>query len=1027
MAKAEAMSAALPDGSSSRSERRAYLFRQIVSHLAASEDWPRLFDLIENRGFLADQAEAFGDFGPSTDDMENHAVPAALRLADWDRFLHFSLLALNLRGLAEALTDPRILQALAQGGQHALAQGAAARLAEPVRRASARASLAMEDSSQLLQQVTEDLDAAPAPDPEGREEAATALCAIARSLGPDLQDRWEAWIDRLIQVPADARRIWRALAESWLERGDPDAPGLWQALEKVDDPQALLEFAPSRLGRLRTADPAAVLGYLQALFGEDSHRWQAAALFLGQWVEHDEAAAFALWEKLAAASPVPWSAALADAGRGLFGRLGPERLERLAGAVNDPATRAALYVVALEHRPVDRLAAAALDAVQRIPGPEERLHWSLRYLAARPPGAEVRGQVGAVLHYLADLRYLAPAPDLARYLDLVARFHPQELRYEVENALWSPAGKPEILRTLVERAEEQEVLRNVLEHAERYAAAVAPTEAEGFQLRGEVLIRVACRLCLVQGGLQFLPQAVERLLPEEEDELRSSLARALAEATEADPPPAERLRQICDGIHDPRRRLLARLEALPPADRPKDLLQPASLYQATASIAALEDERLGLSALLDRPLQLQELAARTVSRMRDRERQNQALLRLAWHALGFESSFFGKRQDRAAAIELVRGSLAVGSDLRLAALTPEIARLGAQRGGSLAVAEFQEAARRLLSLDTVPWPRRLAALEAVLADAASVLDSPKRVAAVVETVARLPAEMEDGAAREEVRRLWHEVLPRLVALADRLPDKTAQTLARSLRAGAQAAAGSSRSVLELCLASPEERRLRAERLLREESPDPDVLRALPFLLARFGRPSGLEPEVLSAVERLPADASRDELCLRLIRHGWVRSETAERLAGLVQGPDLQVEARVWLGLQPGPGSPAGDSWLQDLAALVSRGGADPSDPAFEPLLARLWQQDPEKSEQALGQAVVEALPAGGRARGEAALRLWLHAHLSPRPGLPQPERLRRCADLEGVMRRALDLSPGPSTQEVPEPPVDFSQEASILA
>lgn len=958
-----------------------------MSHLTDDEDWPRLFDLIENRGFLARQAEVCGDFEASTGDVEAYAVPAALGLRDWNRFLHFSLLAVNLRGLAEALANPAVLRALAQGGQLALARGATARLANPVQRAAARATLAAscrdheETFQELLRNVGRDLEEV-APDAEIREEIVAALGAIARSLGADLQHAWRSWIARLVPEAPARRRIWRAVAESWLERRDPAAPGLWEALRAIGEAETLLELAPGALGGLTLEDPGGTLERLLSLFPEGSaERWQAAALFLARRARHDPDEAVALWQRLASASPVPWSAALVEAAGGLVGLLPRD------DSVADPTTRAALAVAALEHRRDARLASLALEAVQQISDPVPRLHWSLRYLAACPRSEEVARPVGAVLRYLAEIRYDAPARDLARYLDLVAEDLPKELRYEVENVLWSPAGRPETLRTLVENAMQPDALRNILEHAERYAAAVAPTEAEGFQLRGEILILAACRLCTLKGDLKALDTAAERLLPEEEDELRSSLARALADAPEAH----ELVREVCDGIYDRRLRLLTRLECLNPQHRPGDILAPAALYAALASVAALEDERLALAALLDSPLQLRELAARTVARIRDRERQNQALLHLADHALAFEADAFGKRQDRAAAVELVRGSLAIGSDGRLAALTPEIARLGARRGGSLAVAELQEAARRLLGLAAVPWPRRLAALERLLSYFPSLFESDRRAAAVLETLARLPAEL------DEVRRHWHEALPLLVAATDRLEPKAARALGPAFRAGAEAAPGLARSFLELCLLPREERVRRSQEIL-EQSPPAAALEALPYLLA-WGEPrEATAPGVLQAVQKLPAGVERDEICLRLLRHGWVPAGTREPLAALVQDEDRLTEAHLWL-------DPHAPSWLPDLARLVVRGGADLFDPVFEPLLPCLGEQPSPQREEILGRAALDALRSGGRGRGETALRLWLHALLPPRPGVPQPERLKRCTDLQSLLERALALAP----------------------
>src|SRR3954466_3088689 len=164
-------------------EQREYQFRRIVAHLSEAEAWPKIFDLLETKPFLADQADHFGGFEPSGADVERHAVPAAIRLADWNRFLRYASVALNLRGLAESLAEPDILRALVRDGRLRLARDVVDRLSDPLRRTQARSVLASACRSRsdllpdLLRSVEEDLeDAAPTP---------TALAAIARSLGPE--------------------------------------------------------------------------------------------------------------------------------------------------------------------------------------------------------------------------------------------------------------------------------------------------------------------------------------------------------------------------------------------------------------------------------------------------------------------------------------------------------------------------------------------------------------------------------------------------------------------------------------------------------------------------------------------------------------------------------------------------------------------------------------------------------------------------------------------------------------------------
>jgi len=979
-----------PDPEEGRQAQRAYRFRHLIAHLSGSRDWPRLFELVEQRAFLADQADWFGGFERPGEDVEEHVLRAAIEARDWERFVRFAAVAANLRALAEDLVDPDILRALAAGERVVLARDLAARLTDPLERAEAHAVIASACRrsdpvfGELLQVISRTLQAA-----EEAERRSPALIVIARQLGPELDTLWPVCIPRLAPAPEDADLVWQAVTAAWLDRGDIQAPGLWRALAEIRNPYLILEATPERLAELGPDDPEEVLDNLRPLLGADEDvRRRAVSLFLGRLAESRPKEALAAWEDWTKSEEIPWSAALVEACRGVVVRLDPDRLEELCASMEDVSARAALRIVDLESRPDERRAASALAVLQEAP--DDCLHWSLRYAAsgASEPEGELRRKLGSIAGYLYELRYEAPPRDLRLFLDLVARLRPDELKAHLEGVVWSPASSPEMLLTLGSETESERLAELLLENAERYAAAVAPTAVEGFQLRKDLLIQTAARLCFFRGNTEILDGAIGRLLPEEEDELRTVLA------------PRLRSREIAEGIRDRRRSLLTLLETIPPRDANRDLLAARSLYAAVARVDAIEDELRALSTLLQIPLDLSELADKQIGAIRDPGIRLQALLRLAWHSIAFQESFYGGRPDRTAAIEMVRSAFTADTDARLVDLTPQVAELGAQVGGARAVAELQEAARRLVRLDSVPWQERLEALERLLARIPSLFlvsgdrRGAKRAAEVLEALARLPFQSDAGAAQEEFHSRWHEVLPIVVTVLDRLPDKPAGRVRRILQSMLSFPVPPvQKRVFELCVLPPEERLREIDRRLRKPDLDPEEARAIPYLLAARA------PERISlALERLPADAERDNSVLRLVRNGWLPFEQITALQPLLSSPEARQRLEVW-------SSQDAETWCSALAALSARGEVDPAAPGDEPLVRRLWERSSPEHLQVLARSVLDALRTGGRQRGEAALRLWLHAWLAPKLGAAQREPQRLAEGLGSSLRLALELAP----------------------
>jgi hypothetical protein len=173
---------------------RSHAWRNLLSHLSAAGETARLFDLLEKKPFLADQVEGLRGFQASGDDLENHALPAAIAARDWQRFLHYAAVALNFRGLAEDLAAPEILRALARAGRIDLALDAAGRLPDSFGQAQALAAVASgcEDGTtrekvlRLLEGRLDDL----ALEAGATTGYAETLTALAREVGPDLSDRW---------------------------------------------------------------------------------------------------------------------------------------------------------------------------------------------------------------------------------------------------------------------------------------------------------------------------------------------------------------------------------------------------------------------------------------------------------------------------------------------------------------------------------------------------------------------------------------------------------------------------------------------------------------------------------------------------------------------------------------------------------------------------------------------------------------------------------------------------------------------
>jgi hypothetical protein len=735
-----------------------------------------------------------------------------------------------------------------------------------------------------------------------------------------------------------------------------------------------------------------------------------------------------------------WDADLLQVGASLWPRLSDEELQELASELDDATSEAVLRILVLEGRRDQSSFEEALSILPAVLDGAARTSLSLRVLAAAPPAfaPEVRRHLNEVLARFAELQYAIPPSDLLCALDLVARHLPHRLRRAVEGALAAPGTGPVTLRILAGESQEDALLGELFERAETYAAMVAANAAEGFGLRGDVLVLLACRRIQRSRDLVVFDDAAKRLLPEEEDRLRAAAARALGSDV------SQLTKSLCQGIRDRRLQLQARLEVLPDGADPGDLVAPVALYRAAARLGPIEDELQALGGLLPEPRQPARLAEDHFEGMRSLGRRVEALADLARHALRYQARRFPpERQDRPAAILPLKEALGiVESDDWLVSLTSELVTIGSHLGPREAVAEVQEAFERVAGLE--PWERREEVLIGVVGlldplfldggPAAPLVHVPesvrrRRAAEVVLWVLGLPDRMGDTVAGGHFQRRWHRFLPCLTTIGEHLEPPTRTWRQRTdslLRRSPSIASALRRSALrarswnphheelfDLCLASPAERLRHADALASRvgESGDQEVVRGLSWLLTRSA-PERV-PSVVSCLEGGPG---RDRTILELVRNAPLPGRAARELIPLLS-PTGQAQhwGLVWLGLRDEI-SVSAHRWVESSAALLATGGLDPGNPASAAVRRRLWTLLSRDEVATLAAAALGTLKLGGQPAGERAARIFLNAYVQPRLGEEaSTEAQRRHADMQRALERAGRLG-----TRAEAPPLDTS-------
>jgi hypothetical protein len=988
-----------------RDDKSTYLYTSLIRHLYDAHAWSRLFELVETKHFLAHKADFFATFQPILDDLEIYVIPAAIATGNWNRFLLYTLISNNLRNLSENLGEPRVFALLLANGQQSLAEDLARRspaALRPEMYAAIAAELSRDDPqySKLLRVIVEDIASLPAPRDLSDAKARTTLLAkVVFYLGLEFIAPHERFLKTIEAWPEFKSSIWIAAAQGYLARGI-ELSYFWEAVRRIDNSQALVDLLPRSV--LEASEPLSPYQLLEDLeflpIQDDAVFWYTWMASLARQARYDPQGCMELWHDFTSDRRVPWSPELVELGRDFLSCFPPAEIEELYLSM-DPLARVTLRTVILEANPDLQKAEAAYWSLQDLPWNPGRIHWTLRYLLARPsePVTRTRSEALSTLRRLSSSLESLSSLDLARVLDVTSRYLPKEVSSQLRLLAKSRHLSARFLE-IAGHSRSIDVLETIRLHANELADDLAPAASR--QRIYEALLRLTnLKICCLWGDAASLGASLSLLDAKHADELCAEVAEALALKGYL-----QQAREACDKIKQPSLRLRTFLSVLPPDLVPPDLLTPRKLYEAAAS-TRLSDREVALFTDLARNTAKQDYVRRYLVATNERgEHPRDASFHFPLRFQKEVTRFVVDDPEPDPARHL--------RQIRKALIDLHHSRLSDARFHATQILST------ILMMSSISWPAKRQVIEWLLAMIEEVnrkenvsVSTHRLLAQAVESIARLPSEILDPEIRKVIQADWHEVFPLLIAFVERQPEQvrdhlrvglvsSLESLSRRLRRKLSNAPDRTSDspntfvlhrwarhlvdegshlhtplppkqleMIELCLGDTEAREWKARSLLFQTRPDLPVLRACALLLTRD------RPQLVELIaSRWMAPESRDDLCLSLIRSGACPRGHATTLSSFISDPATSLEARIWLDLQSSTDDFS--TGLACFAQLVSDFGIDPVDPSFQTVFYRIWAEMPKQATSHLAESVQVALRGGDRQRREAALVLWLHAFLA---------------------------------------------------
>lgn len=971
-----------------------------------------LFETLETQHYLANSVEKLGGIETLARILEKYATRAAIRRRDWRRFIHFSLLALNLRRFPESLLEPEILQALCIKNNRGLVNDLIQQISDPYSRFWAFTTMVRTTSrhnrydKKLIDHLQDSFfNLEPTTDSTQADWLFRGF-QIYKSIERLMEEKHVAhWLTLFAHDESRKNIIRVEAAASFLKQDERLTEISYGYLEKailgLDEARFL---APGILGFEK--EPFIELLELLGSTAKPEFAWLLALTWIA--IKTSESKSPVVWDHCLTHLPLPEDAAWLETCEQDLAHLDDEQRLSLYRKLTDARQKAMLATLMQSINPDPHNLERAFRDIQALEPDEAAVPCYLKLLRTYDFVNDRQGAriFRALSNWLYEIRYAMEPKLLNDYLRLFQAYNPKKLLREFDNMLWSPSTGASVLRYLAEHTTSDQLRTRIFEKAERFALTVCDSEAEAFELRCELFHRTVPKLCLKQDGLEPLNQAVERLLPEEEDDLYAVTFETFIEVNRPD-----LAEKVVARISNPRLVLTARLriEKSMASIRGQDQAHRGPLdipyiYRSVTNNDRFAWETRILEDMARSPEQTDSRVADHALTIKDKNVHARAMIHLACHGLVHQKATYRKSlQDLQGAIRFMRPSVLAASS-GLLPLIPEIIAIGTQMDGNRAYHEYREGFIRLFSSEEGTAEQRCHIFQKLLAmlrqeaklviEKKSSLDKSQMIR-IFECLVDLP---ELKTAAMHVRNNWHLLLGPLMATLHMLPTdlgKRPLQLAKKRSKKWHWLPKNTSAVVGRWFDSNRHGSGLQESTFQHIKDDTEV-----YLYRQLAEGAD---RILDTLAKMPPGKAKDQWCIPLVRYGWLDDEPSQKVLNWIQDPD-------WKNLLCVEGAfPMADlAWVDKLIATV-KDGFDPFETEHWPQIRRLWQlqDDPRTQEQSLhrlAQAVLANLEENGTQRAERMLLLWLNLYLAPKLGTVKDTQDAYRA-IEAAIRKAGNLVP----------------------
>lgn len=775
----------------SRSDQNSLL--ALTRYYIQAGQYDELTDLIDGGVFFVLKERAYG-IETLSEDLENYIIPATIQKRDWNHFSRYVTLDINLKELAERLSQDVILKALVKNGRTEFAHHIINQINDPLNRAVSRSVVLdalnkwkqNEENGSLLfaiqKHLEEDLREAASYYEDGSYPVrwAEALAKILSSINVFGYSIIQPYIYRILGHKGEEfDKFWLTLAKSMGIDYEKYRSEIWDALRHVNSHVLLvaalpyLPILPSSKDWKYALDQLKVLDLPVTFFAE-------SFFILANLLPNNHG--IDIWGDFIRAfkdtNDLQFQKILPEHLSGFFNSLTQSQVHELLANTHSLEAQLSILICENTIRPDSIPSFQILKRIDLLETLPVKMHWLLRFLELGGKDVEKTLKQAKRIAFATTFCFHVDT-DASAFLNVLARYEPGNLQKYFDLMAFSEGMSTDVLNSIALQCCNAMLLKIFINNIEKYVGGMQTLngESEKFKCRRKILLLLLYNALRIGDMTSWKNIINNKLFESEQDEIYTVVVQLVEDGLLSE------ANELAGYLRNPRLRFLASLQLLESRggygdSRANELLTFTDLYALFADTALFDDVALFCDILCKHPVDLKASILQSLINFTDNTNKKEALFDGAMEILDYQQETYGiGRIHHQDATELCLKAVGlIQSRDELLDYLPQITNIVTWQKMDKSLDEILEGIKQVIRSEEITYSRKINVILKLLSlfrdlykdglhgSLYQQMGPARNFKKLFDTLYLFSQDAEDPYLRGQIERCWHLLFPVMVAV-----------------------------------------------------------------------------------------------------------------------------------------------------------------------------------------------------------------------------------------------------------------------